>query len=82
MFVRSKGEKDDRLIKEVDFKLHPSYVNPHANVCKAPFEHKRRARYTFVVPVTIMFKQSVDQKPLSVAHLIDFCTECGENQEF
>jgi transcription initiation factor IIF auxiliary subunit len=55
MFVRCKNEKDEQIIKQVDFELHPTYRDPKVRVVKAPFELKRRAWGYFEITAKITF---------------------------
>merc|ERR1719498_705384 len=54
MFVKSaSGEDLGKLIKQVEYVLHPTFTNPKVVVTKAPFYLRRRGWGTFPVGVNI-----------------------------
>lgn len=65
----------ESLIKEVVFKLHPTFKNPVRTVKKWPYTFRTSGWGTFDLPIIIKWKDHLNMEDLKLEHYVSFDIE-------
>eukprot|EP00345_Euplotes_harpa_P003747 CAMPEP_0168330210 /NCGR_PEP_ID=MMETSP0213-20121227/7580_1 /TAXON_ID=151035 /ORGANISM="Euplotes harpa, Strain FSP1.4" /LENGTH=180 /DNA_ID=CAMNT_0008333707 /DNA_START=263 /DNA_END=805 /DNA_ORIENTATION=- len=73
-------QETEKLIRNVVFKLHPTFRNPTRTITKFPFQLTTTGWGTFEMPMIINWKDNTKMEPLRLTHTISFDDRGAENK--